>query len=130
MWLGVSRFLPSQQLYGIITVSPWQQLLDRGEPGHVHGEDDARPDTTRARPRREALGIQPLVEARRIGVAAKVGGRVTPVATLDPAAEICRLAAGNAARKHAEALRKQHVLNNYPFLLWWKAGFGRADIPA
>jgi hypothetical protein len=131
MWLGVSRFLPSQQLYNIITVSPWlQQLFDGCEVGHIHGKDDARPDAARARPRREALGIKSLIEARRVSVAAKVGGGVAPVATLDPAAEICRRAAGNAARKHAETLRKQSVSNRYRFLLWRKGGLGRADVPA
>jgi hypothetical protein len=100
-----------------------------GRDNHVHGEDDARPDTARARPRRKALGIKPLVEAGRISVAAKVGGGITAIATLDPAAEVRRGAAGNAARKHAETLREQHVLNNCPFLLE-NGGLGRADVPA
>ena len=99
-----------------------KQVLDEGNAGHLHGEDDTRSDTTRARPRREALGIETLVKARRIGVAAKVGGGVAPVAALDPAAEICRRAAGNATRKHAETLREQHVSNKLAFFTWVRKG--------
>lgn len=65
--------------------------------GHLHWEDDARPDTSGARSGREALGVALRVEARRVGVAAKVGTGVAAEAALNTAPEISRLPAGDVA---------------------------------
>lgn len=73
---------------------------------YVHGEDDARADTTRAGSVREGFGVALRVEARGLGVALEVGAVVAAVAALDLAAEVGRRAPHHVTREHAEALSK------------------------
>jgi hypothetical protein len=73
---------------------------------HIHGEDDARADTTRAGPVREGFRVALRVKARRLGVTLEVGAVVAAVAALDLAAEVGRRAPHHVTREHAEALSK------------------------
>jgi hypothetical protein len=97
LWLGLSRFLPSQQLVKCQHRHPHRNV----KSDNLRGIQDIGPDTAGARLSREALKVTTSIGAGSCVVSAKVLGRKATEAALRL---VERLSALHIADEHAEAL--------------------------